>query len=146
MLIRNNLQIFHKNIVSFVYKKIFITLSLLLTTIIQVKAYPTKIKAAYAIGIFHNNGNGENIQHKIETKDNYNGTCYSKIVVFSNAGNFISNVKIGNSIGTLIKSTPIYNKLKVNTRFFKIKLLLYKCRYKLFFKQISKKNTNIALK
>ena len=94
-------------------KKIFITLALLLTTIIQVKAYPTKIKAAYAIGIFHNNGNGENIQHKIETKDNYNGTCYSKIVVFSNAGNFISNVKIGNSIGTLIKSTPIYNKLKI---------------------------------
>jgi hypothetical protein len=93
-------------------KKIFILITLLLT-ITQANAYSTKIKTAHAIGIFHKNGNGENIQHVRKTKDDYNGICYSKIVIFGKLNNINVKVKIGNSIGSFIKRIPIYNKQKI---------------------------------
>lgn len=94
-------------------KNIFIVISLLILTITQSNAYSTKIKTAHAIGIFHENGNGENIQHVRKTKDDYNGICYSKIVVFGKLNSIKPKVKIGNSIGTFVKAIPIYNKQKI---------------------------------
>lgn len=94
-------------------KKIFIILTLLLLTLTNLNAYSSKIKSAHAIGVFHQNGKGENIQHVRETKQNYNGTCYSKIVIFGTFNQVKVDVKIGNSIGTFYKSIPIYNKQKI---------------------------------
>ena len=93
-------------------KNIFILITLLLT-ITQANAYSTKIKTAHAIGIFHKNGNGENIQHVRKTKDDYNGICYSKIVVFGNLNGIKPKIKIGSSIGNFVKVIPIYNKQKI---------------------------------
>jgi len=50
-------------------KNIFIPLTLLILTITHLNAYSTKITTAHAIGIFHENGNGENVQHVRKTKD-----------------------------------------------------------------------------
>ena len=94
-------------------KKIYIILTLMILSITQVSAYTAKIKTAHAIGIFHKNGTGENIQHLRKTKDDYNGICYSKIVVFGNLHNIKTSVNIGTSIGTLVKTIPIYNKQKI---------------------------------
>ena len=94
-------------------KNIFIILTLLLLSITQSNAYSTKIETAHAIGIFHENGNGENIQHKRKTNEDYNGTCFSKIIVFGNLNNLIPSVKIGTSEGTFIKSISIYNRQKI---------------------------------
>ena len=94
-------------------KKIFIILTLLLLTLTNLNAYSSKIKSAHAIGVFHQNGKGENIQHVRETKQNYNGTCYSKIVIFGTFNQVKVDVKIGNSTGTFYKSIPIYNKQKI---------------------------------
>lgn len=73
-------------------------------------AFDSNIQASYAIGIFHENGKGENIQHKKITDQDYNGTCFSKIVIF---GDYNSNsnieVKIGDSIGHFINKTPVFN-------------------------------------
>ena len=41
------------------------------------------IQASYAVAVFHENGTGENIQHKKITDQDYNGICFSKIVVSS---------------------------------------------------------------
>lgn len=68
---------------------------------------------SYAIGIFDENGIGENIQHKRITTNDYNGTCYSKIVIFGNYKNEEIIVKIGNSIGHFQNSISIYNKQKI---------------------------------
>jgi len=86
---------------------------ILLSAIIQLNAYNSKINSAYAIAIFHENKKGENIQHVRKTKDDYNGTCYSKIVVFGKVTNAKTSVKIGDSIGVFVKATPIYNKYKI---------------------------------
>jgi hypothetical protein len=94
-------------------KYIFILISLTFLTITQSNAYSSKIKTAHAIGIFHQNGNGENIQHVRKTKDDYNGICYSKIVVFGKTHNIKASVKIGESVGSLIKTISIYNKQKI---------------------------------
>ncbi|APW64770.1 hypothetical protein LPB137_02365 [Poseidonibacter parvus] len=94
-------------------KKIFIILTLLLLSISGLNAYSSKIKKVHAIGIFHENGKGENVQHLKETKDNYNGTCYSKIVIFGNMNKDKADVRIGNSTGVLTKSISIYNKQKI---------------------------------
>lgn len=94
-------------------KNIFILITLLALTITHSNAYSTKIKTAHAIGIFHKNGNGENIQHVRKTKGDYNGLCYSKIVVFGKLNNIKPKVKIGNSIGIFIKTISIYNKQKI---------------------------------
>ncbi|MBU3014101.1 hypothetical protein KO488_04980 [Poseidonibacter lekithochrous] len=94
-------------------KKIYISITLLVLTLTNLNAYSSQIKTAHAIGIFHQNGNGENIQHLRKTKDDYNGTCFSKIVVFGRLNNIMPDVKIGNSKGNFIKSIPIYNKQKI---------------------------------
>lgn len=76
-------------------------------------AYSSKVTAAYAIGVFDTQGNGENIQHVRKTKNDYNGTCYSKIVVFGKLLGQTPKVKIGNSKGHYMKSIPIYNRNKI---------------------------------
>ena len=94
-------------------KRIYISITLLVLTLTNLNAYSSQIKTAHAIAIFHENGNGENIQHLRKTKDDYNGTCFSKIVVFGRLNNIMPDVKIGNSKGKFIKSIPIYNKQKI---------------------------------
>ena len=76
-------------------------------------AFDSRIQAAFAIGIFDEYGNGENIQHKKTTNNNYNGICYSKIVIFGEYFNSNIQVKIGNSIGHFEKSLSIYNNNKI---------------------------------
>lgn len=88
-------------------KKIYLLLILLS---INVFAYSSNIQGAYAIAVFDKNGNGENVQHKMKTDKDYNGTCFSKIVVFGFLNNKTPQVKIGNSIGQFIKSTPVYGQ------------------------------------
>ncbi|GGD32131.1 hypothetical protein GCM10012288_02580 [Malaciobacter pacificus] len=88
----------------------YLILILIITTSLFSKN--VKIDKAVAVGIFDENGNGENIQHLRETKNDYNGLCYSKIVVFGNYQNQKIDVKIGKSIGHKIKSIPIYSKNK----------------------------------
>ena len=94
-------------------KNTFILIALLALTFTNSNAYSTKIITAHAIGIFHENGNGENVQHLRKTKDDYNGICFSKIVVFGNLSNIKAKVKIGNSIGSFVKTISIYNKQKI---------------------------------
>ena len=68
------------------------------------------IKAAYAIGIFDEKGNGENIQHVRHTKANYDGTCFTKVfVVGKTLQNNNVEVKIGNALGHYQSSKPIFN-------------------------------------
>lgn len=93
-------------------KKLITTLILLFTTI-ELLAYSSKVSAAYAIGIFDGNGNGENIQHVRKTKNDYNGVIYSKIVVFGRLNGVLPEVKIGNSKGHFEKAIPIYNRKKI---------------------------------
>ena len=76
-------------------------------------SYSSNIQSSYAIGIFDEKGNGENIQHKTKTLEDYNGICFSKIVVFGFLSNNKIEVKIGNSIGHLQNSISIYNKQKI---------------------------------
>ena len=76
-------------------------------------AYSSKVTAAYAIGVFDEQGNGENIQHIRKTKNDYNGTCYSKIVVFGKLLGQTPKVNIGSSKGHYMKSIPIYNRNKI---------------------------------
>jgi hypothetical protein len=87
---------------------------LLIFTTITLFGFGSNIQASYAIGIFDEKGNGENIQHKRITDNNYNGTCFSKIVIFGNSSNSNIQVKIGNSLGYFVKSISIYNnKIKI---------------------------------
>lgn len=87
-------------------KKLVLLSSLFL---IELFAYSSNVKAAYAIGIFDSSGNGENIQHIRTTQNDYNGTCYSKVFVVGNSFKVKPTVKIGNSIGHYESSEPIYN-------------------------------------
>lgn len=91
-------------------KKIILILN---TLIITLFAYNSKIEASYAIGIFNEQGNGENIQHKRITQNDYNGICYSRIVVFGDISHKRVEVKIGNSFGYFESSTSVYNKYKI---------------------------------
>ena len=68
---------------------------------------------AYAIGIFNEKGDGENIQHKRITDNDYNHICYSRIVVFGNISHERVEVKIGDSLGYFEKSTSVVNKHKI---------------------------------
>ena len=86
---------------------------ILLVLNLNLLALPSSIQASYAIGVFHENGNGENIQHKKITDQDYNGTCFSKIVVFGTTKNKNIQVKIGNALGHFEKSISIYNKYKI---------------------------------
>lgn len=94
-------------------KNIFILITLLTFLLTNSKAYSSQIKTAHATGIFHQNGNGENIQHVRKTKEDYNGTCFSKIVIFGKVNNIKVEVKIATSIGSFLKAKSIYNKQKI---------------------------------
>jgi hypothetical protein len=91
-------------------KKIILLLTFLLLPLFS---YKTNIKGIYAIGIFDENGKGENVQHLKKTKADYNGTCYTKIFVYGNSLRIKPLVKIGNSLGYYQSSRPIYNKRKI---------------------------------
>ena len=95
-------------------KKLIYTL---LFTTLNLFALSENIQASYAIGIFNENKEGENIQHKRITDLDYEGDCYSKIVVFGEIQNKDIQVKIGNSLGYLENSISIYNsqKIKIGT-------------------------------
>lgn len=56
-------------------KKFILTLFLIISNLFS---FDSNIQGSYAIGIFHENGTGENIQHKKITQDDYNGICFSK--------------------------------------------------------------------
>lgn len=94
-----------KNIKYVLILQLFIALSLF--------ANSSKVSNSYAIGIFDENGKGENIQHVRTTKHDYNGTIYSKIVVFGRLLGETPDVKIGSSKGHLVKSIPIFNAKKI---------------------------------
>lgn len=68
---------------------------------------------AYAVGVFDKNGNGENIQHLRISKSDYNGTCFSKVVIFGNYKQKDIKVSIGKSIGHFLKKDSIYNSKKI---------------------------------
>lgn len=82
---------------------------ILLVLNLNLLALPSSIQAAYAIGVFHENGNGENIQNKKITDQDYNGTCFSKIVVFGKIEHKNIKVRIGDSLGYFENSKPVYN-------------------------------------
>jgi hypothetical protein len=87
---------------------------ILLIFIINLNLFASDIQAAYAIGIFHENGMGENIQHKRITEQDYNKTCFSKIVIFGNYSlQSKIEVKVGDSLGYFVSKIPIYNKYKI---------------------------------
>ena len=50
-------------------------------------ALSSDIKEALAVGVFHEDGTGEKVQHKRITDENYDGTCFSKIVVIGKIEN-----------------------------------------------------------
>ncbi len=81
-------------------------LTLFLTNL---NAFSTNIKSAYAIGIFDENGNGENLQHIRKTKNDYNNTCYTKVLVIGNSFKMKPKVTIGDSIGHFQTTKPVYN-------------------------------------
>ena len=70
---------------------------------------PSDIHASYAIGVFHENGMGEKVQNKKITEDNYEGTCFSKIVVLGKIQDNNIQVRIGDSLGYIQSSVPVYN-------------------------------------
>lgn len=76
-------------------------------------AYKAEIKGIYAVGIFNEAGNGENIQHVTRTKADYNGTCFTKIFLYGTAFNTKPEVTIGDSLGYYVSSTPIYDKINI---------------------------------
>ena len=86
---------------------------ILITFVITFFSYNSNIKSAYAIGIFNEKGDGENIQHKRITDNDYNDICYSRIVVFGNISHERVEVKIGDSLGYFEKSTSVVNKHKI---------------------------------
>lgn len=86
---------------------------ILIALSISLLAFDSKIQASYAVGVFDEFGNGENIQHKKTTQNNYNGTVYSKIVIFGTFFNSNIEVKIGDSLGYFEKSISIYNNNKI---------------------------------
>lgn len=93
--------------------KIFCKVILLLSYISFLQASSTNIKSAMAIGIFDQNGNGENIQKIRKTKNDYNGPGFTKIVVIGKFFHTKPQVYVGNSPGTFVKSKAIYNEKKI---------------------------------
>ncbi|MGA1932071.1 hypothetical protein ACH5BF_05050 [Arcobacter sp. YIC-464] len=86
---------------------------LLLTLLINLNFIEAAEIKAYAIGIFDKKGNGENIQHTRKSKNDYNGICYSKVILFSKYQKVNVEVEIGNSKGHFEKSISIFNKNKI---------------------------------
>ena len=91
-------------------KKIILLLTIFFTSLYS---YKTDVKAIFAIGIFNENGSGENIQHLRKTESDYNGTCYTKIFVYGTSLSIKPEVSIGSSKGYFQKSTSIYDKRKI---------------------------------
>lgn len=100
-------------------KKTILLLTLFLT---QLFSYNTNVKAAYAIGIFDNSGNGENVQHVRKTVNDYNNTCYTKVFVVGTLLKLKPEVFIGNSKGHYESTKSIYNNRKIKIG----EVLLYK--------------------
>jgi len=86
---------------------------LFILTLTQLFSYSTNVKAAYAIGIFDESGNGENIQHVRKTKSDYNNTCFTKVFVVGTMLKIKPKVLIGDSKGHYQSSKPIYNNRKI---------------------------------
>lgn len=81
---------------------------------IQLFAFNSEVKSAFAIGIFDSDGTGENIQHTKETKRDYNGTCYTKVYIQGRRFNMLPKVMIGSSLGHFESSEPIFkNKIQI---------------------------------
>ena len=91
-------------------KKLILILAIITLNLFSM---PNDIQASYAVAVFHENGTGENIQHKKITDQDYNGICFSKIVVFGEIRNKKIEVKIGNALGYFESSIPIYNNQKI---------------------------------
>jgi hypothetical protein len=94
-------------------KNILKILTLLFLLNLSLYAFSTKISSAHAIAIFDKQGNGENIQHLRISKHDYNGLCYSKIVVIGKLNKTMPTVNIGSSKGHFQKSISIYNRDKI---------------------------------
>ncbi|QDF28025.1 hypothetical protein [Halarcobacter anaerophilus] len=88
-------------------KIIILLLSLLYT---QLFAFSSDVKQAFAVAINDEKGKGENIQHIKKTKNDYNGTCFTKIYVRGDFFNQKPRVFIGNSLGHYESSKPVFNK------------------------------------
>ena len=82
---------------------------ILLIASLNVFAMAPDIQASYAIGVFHEDGSGEKVQNKKITEDNYEGTCFSKIVILVKSQNKNIQVRIGSSLGYIQNSAPVYN-------------------------------------
>ena len=82
---------------------------ILLIYISNLFALNETIQTALAVGIFHENGTGEKIQNKKFTDENYEGICFSKIVVLGKIENKNIQVKVGDSLGYFINTVPVYN-------------------------------------
>lgn len=95
---------------------------LLMLTITQLFSYNTNVKAAYAIGIFDEKGNGEKVQHIRKTKNDYNNTCYTKVFVIGRLLKLKPDVYVGKSKGHYQSSKSIYNNRKIKIG----EVLLYK--------------------
>lgn len=90
---------------------------LLLLNTLNLLALSNDVKEAYAIAVFHSNGEGENVQHKKITNEDYNGDCFSKIAVLGKIDNKDIQVRIGDSVGYFVNSIPIFNiqNIKIGT-------------------------------
>jgi len=90
-------------------------------TYMQLFAYSTELRQVFAVAIADSKGNSENIQNVRVTKNDYSGTCYTKIFINGRFYNQKPTVKIGTSIGHYQSSQTVYNKkTKIG------KILIYK--------------------
>ena len=90
---------------------------ILLFTALNIFALSDNVQEAYAIAVFHQNGQGENVQHKKITDEDYNGECFSKIAVLGKIQNKDIQVRIGDSVGYYENDIPIFNikNIKIGT-------------------------------
>ena len=72
--------------------------------------FKSDVKQIFAIGVFNQNGIGENIQNVKKTKKDYNGICFTKIYLKGNNFNIKPKVMIGDSIGKFVEAKPVFNK------------------------------------
>lgn len=87
--------------------------SLLFFLLISTSSFSSSldIQKAFAVAIYHEDETGENVQHIKTTKDDYNGTCYTKIAIFGYYNkNTKVEVKIGDSTGIYQSEIPLFNK------------------------------------
>ena len=91
-------------------KKIVLPLFLLSTLLF---AYSSNVINGYAVSIYDKNLIEENIQAIRKTKKNYNGLVYVKVYIFGKLFHENPKVKIGNSIGHIIKERSIVKNRKI---------------------------------